>query len=112
MWNTPFDPSMLDAEEGVVIHCPDESLADELFEIFRQHDMVENWSNLECTMWDAYGQRTAYFFKGNELLYGPTSDAEDRYSPYLEYIKCTFYGVDTPDFDTATDDEILSLFCP
>ena len=25
------------------------------------------------------------------------------------HIKCTFYGVDTPDFETASDDELVAL---
>ena len=30
VWETEFSPEFLDAKEGVVIHCPEESLAYEL----------------------------------------------------------------------------------
>lgn len=29
---------------------------------------------------------------------------------FSNHVKCTFYGVNTPDFETATDTELLTLF--
>lgn len=43
MWETPFDVSMLSLKQGVVIHCPNEHLAEELFEIFKENNVGENW---------------------------------------------------------------------
>lgn len=110
MWDTPFDESMLYLPEGVVIHCPEEGLAKELFEIFKEHGTAQNWRSLEDTKWYQHEERTAYFVRGKEMLYGPTRDAEGRESScYSRYTKCTYYGIDVPDFDAATDDEIRTF---
>lgn len=103
MWETPFDESMLFAQPGVAIYCPpDDGLAEELFGIFRQNGLGKHWSA------GVTGGR-AYCVSENSLQYGSKSAVEDNH-PYCNYIKCTFYGIDTPDFDVASDDELRSLF--
>lgn len=103
MWGTPFDESMLNLPQGVVIHCPEEYLADELFEIFRRNGIGKNWPNLSKTKWEGHGKETAYFVKDKMMLYGPRKHAEQSGYSYSSYAKCTFYGV--PDFEAASDDE-------
>lgn len=106
MWDTPFDESMLNLPQGVVIHCPDENLAEELFEIFKQNGVGENWRNSEWNPnWRKHKKETAYFVKGKILRYGPRMHAEQ--GDYSSYAKCTFYGA--PDFETASDDEFISF---
>lgn len=104
MWDTPFDESMLSLPQGVVIHCPEEYLASELFEIFKQKGVGENWPNLLSTNWDRYREETAYFVKGKEMRYGPKEHAEKSSYSYWNYVKCTFCA--PSDFETASDSEM------
>lgn len=105
MWDTPFDESMLSLQQGVVIHCPDENLAEELFEIFKQNGVGENWRESEwIPNWEKHKEETAYFVKGKIMLYGPKVHAEQSGRSYSKYAKCTFYG--TPDFEVASNDEL------
>lgn len=103
MWDTPFDESMLTAQPGVAIYCPpDDSLAEELFGIFKQNGLGENWTAGVC------GNRV-YCASKNRLQYGD-KHAVEATSPYCNYIKCTFYGIEGSDFDVASDDELKALF--
>lgn len=111
VWETPFDVSMLSLKQGVVIHCPNEHLAEELFEIFKENNVGENWVCQEFSPnWDKHEKETAYFVKNRTLLYGPKAHAEQSGYSYTGYMKCTFYGIDTPDFDVASNDELRALF--
>lgn len=106
MWETEFCSEFLSAKEGVVICCPEESLAYELLEFLHQSGIT--WSGgASCTRWDEHREETAYYVRNNHILYGPKYHA-DR-NVYQKYIKCTFYGIDTPDFEVATENEILSF---
>ena len=50
VWETEFSPELLDAKEGVVIHCPEESLAYELLEFLHQNGAT--WpGGASCTRW-------------------------------------------------------------
>lgn len=60
-----------------------------------------------CIRWDEHKNNTAYYVRNRRILYGPKDHAET--GGYQNYIKCTFYGIDTPDFDVASDDELRSL---
>lgn len=102
MWDTSFDVSMLSSKLGVAIYCPDDKcLAEELFEIFKRNGLGKHWSS------GVYGDRV-YCVTGTRLQYGDKSTIEVTH-PFCNYIKCTFYGVDTPDFETASDDELVAL---
>lgn len=101
MWDTPFDESMLSSKPGVAIYCPDNYLAAELFDIFKRNDLGKHWSTGIC------GDRV-YCVTGTRLQFGSISDVERTY-PFSNYTKCTFYGIDTPDFDVASDDELQTL---
>lgn len=102
MWETPFDISMLSLRQGVVIHCPEESLSYELFDILAEHGI--RWNDMTRTRWGTHEANTCYFVKGDELLFGPSEDANMR--SYNSYARCTFLGNDTPDFETASDAEL------
>lgn len=101
MWDTPFDESMLSAQPGVAIFCEEDSLADELFELFRLNGLGKNWSAGER------GGRV-YCVSGKSLRYSSKSDVE-RTNPYSKFTRCTFYGIESADFDVANDDELRSL---
>lgn len=61
MWDAPFDESMLSLEQGVVIHCPEEYLADELFVILREYEV--QWygdESMAKTFWSKYKKYTCY----------------------------------------------------
>lgn len=102
MWETPFDESMLAARPGVAIYCPPEDgLAEELFGIFRQNGLGKHW-NAGVT-----GGRV-YCVSKNSLQYGDKA-AVESITPYCNYTRCTFYGIESPDFDVASEDEIFSF---
>lgn len=101
-----FEESMID--HGVIIHCPDKRLTEELFDIFRKYKL--RWFcnvSLDVTFWEEAGAKTCYRVSPDRLLnYGPTRVYTDR--TYRDYIKCTFYGTETEDFDIS-EDEFLAL---
>lgn len=94
--DTPFKESML--ESGVIIHCPNEDLVGELFEILRDHGV--QWyggESMNDTYWDDSDvcyriMKRGIMRRGDVYCY---SDYE-----YRDYIKCTFYGVE-PDFEIS-----------
>lgn len=97
MWETPFEEWMLADPKGLAIHCPDEHLAKELFEVFRQNGVGENWNNdLRHTQWDSHKEETTYYVMGKRMLYGPKEHG-NKSEPYCRYTKCTFYGIDYVD---------------
>lgn len=111
MWDTPFEESMLDGK--VIIHCPDESLADELIDILEAHGI--RWGSgtplVDDTEWGNYREETCYWVKDKGLSYGSRNHAAEYFQRrYRGYTTCTFYGIKNPDFEVATDDEICSLF--
>lgn len=102
MWETPFDESMLAAQPGVAIYCPEDHHAEELFEVLRRNGLAEHWGS--GIQWDR-----VYCVSGKSLkccgkLYVETV------SSYRDYIRCTFFGTESTDFDAATDDELRALF--
>lgn len=109
MWEATFDVSMLGEGKNVVIRCPTEELAKDLFDIFIENGIGKNWHLKDETNWRHHRENTAYYCIGKLLYYGPKRSAEDPGSSYYGYTKCTFYGVDTPDFDTASDDELMGF---
>lgn len=105
MWEPPFELSMLDKE--AIISCPTKELASELVELLSKHGMKQMSENV----WDRYEERTCFRISGGyDVNYGSRGYYEEEWESYPECAYCTFYGIDTPDFDTATDDELCSLF--
>ena len=101
MWDTPFDESILSAQPGVAIYCEDNQAAEGLFEIFKRNDLGKRWNA------GVHGDRV-YCVTGTRLQYGSKSAVEAT-RPFCNYIKCTFYGADTPDFEVASDGELTTL---
>lgn len=92
MWETPFEEWMLSDPKGLAIHCPEEYLAKELFEILKQNGVGINWNNgLSNTEWDNHKEETTYYVTGKRMLYGPKRHGNEA-RPYCNYTKCTFYG--------------------
>lgn len=108
-WDTPFEESMLDLPQEVVIACPNRDLAKDLFEIFSENDVGKNWDPTEFadTRWSHYGEETAYFMRNGRLLYGTRSGAER--GGFSNYVKCTFFGDAGADFEIADDGELRVL---
>lgn len=109
MWETSFDESLLDGR-NLIIHCPDEHLADELMEILERNGVQwygDNQPPTDDSKWDEFFSETCYWVEDSRLTYGTVRDAES--SSYSGHAKCTFFGAESPDFDTATDDELRSL---
>lgn len=113
MWDTTFDESMLNTCKNLIVHCPSEELVESLMEIFERNGV--RWCGGESptmthTNWDENGIDTCYWVESKKLSYSERQYAdEDPDGEYGEYVRCTFYGVETPDFETATDSELRSL---
>lgn len=110
MWETPFDPSMLDG--SVLILCPDSDLAPELMDLLGAYgvkwDLRRRVASRDEVHLAANGM-TCYRVCDKSMGY---SDKEyyEMSASYKYYTRCTFYGVSTQDFEAATDEEIFSLF--
>lgn len=112
MWETAFDESMLNTHKNLIIHCPYEELAEDLMKILERNGVT--WCGEEeptvNTRWDEHGRDTCYWVESKELSYSDKQYAEDDpYGEDEEHVRCTFYGIDTPDFDVASDDELRVL---
>lgn len=107
MWETPFETSML-KNSSVVIHCPDGSNAESLMEILANCGV--KWCTGESPLtanncWDVEKEDTVYYIENRVMSYGDIKITNNR----RRYVRCTFYGVESPDFDVASDDEFRSL---
>lgn len=110
MWDILFDVSMLDHGD-VIIHCPREDLADELFRVFSENGV--HWAgvgNMDDTRWEINGEGTCYRVNSEGALRYGNKECYSE-SGYDYCTKCTFYG-GSHDFDVASEDEILSLLLP
>lgn len=113
MWETVFEESMLRTHENLIIHCPSEELAEVLMEVLERNGV--KWCGeeppTEDSKWDEHEADTCYWVESKELSYGDRQYAdEDPYEEHAGHIRCTFYGIEGPDFDVASESEILSLF--
>lgn len=113
MWETAFEESMLREHENFIIHCPNGELAGVLMEVLERNGV--RWCGdalpTEGSNWDEKEADTCYWVESKELTYGGRRYAdEDPYEEHAKHIRCTFYGVEGPDFDVASESEILSLF--
>lgn len=108
MWETPFDPSMLNGS-GVVIHCPYEPDADTLMDILAEHGV--KWcdgttpASAKNSCWNMSKENMVYYIdRRKSMSYGDKS----AFSEY-GYTKCTFYGEPEPEFEPADDNELLAF---
>lgn len=110
MWETQFNPAMLDARTKFIINCPTEESERELASILASCGVAylggKNPVNIPC--WNDYQERFCYYVDGKDLYRGVRSDTD--VDGWHSSIKCTFLGVEQPDFNVATDNELQSLF--
>ena len=104
---TPFDESMFG--QDIIIHCPEEWLVGELFDIFLKNGV--QWMTgapMDKTYWRDSGTETCYRVrKDRNMNYGNITCYSDR--DYDGYMKCTFYGADTEDYE-INEEGFLALF--
>lgn len=109
MWDAPFDLSMLaDENRNLIVSCSTEELAEEFVRIIHEHGV--SWAGREgsgYTHWDTYKESIRYFVERDRLTYSNKEWADEDI--YENHIKARFYSVDTPDFETASDDELVAL---
>lgn len=107
MWDVAFDESMLD--KNIIIHCPDKSLASELMEILERNGIKWGFSESPTShsWWVDYMEETCYWVESKSLAYGDIRTAMD--DEYISYFKCTFFGTESQNFETATNDELMAF---
>lgn len=106
MWDLEFNISMIQPGEKYIINCPTEQLERELAAaldgIGLHYPGGEHLSNRRH--WEDYGEQFCYFVYEDAIVRrGPRPD------DFRDGIKCTFYGIDTPAFEAASDDELMAL---
>lgn len=109
MWETPFNPSMIEDRRGVIIHCPDENLATDLFDILIHYGV--GWAEknpMSDTKWEAHKEKMCYRVTGYRVLHYGRIDIYMK-GEFDDHIRCTFYGIDDSDFDAANDNELLDF---
>ena len=91
MWETLFDPSMLDSGKEIAIWCPRHEDVPELFKILAERGIKWNDGGpLEAAdRWNSYAEETVYFVDWNideerVLLYGDRDVSG-------EIIRCEFH---------------------
>ncbi len=107
-WDVPFDESMLD-QRKVIIFCPDEELANELFEVLKANGI--RWfsgESMDHTYWRNQGDGTCYrIMETGSLRRGSIDLYEDE--DYDDYVRCQFYGVESPnDISDSEFEAIIS----
>ena len=110
MWETPFEEWMLGLQAGVVVLCPTEEAFSEMAKILDKNHIRFGTGSASDNLrfWNAHKEDTCYYIRrGYNLLYGPTSSAYDR--EYSGYTKCTFYGLETSEFESADDKEMCDF---
>lgn len=109
MWETPFDVSLLDAPDGVSINCPTEELEREVAAMFDSLGLRYPGGNelSAQTPWEEYKEEFCYCVVDGKVRRGDKITVEE--SSWSKSTKCTFYGIETPDFDAATDEELLAF---
>lgn len=110
MWEIPFDIAMLE-HGNVIIRCLTEDIADELFRVLSDNGV--HWHGDETmseTHWTVRREDTGYRITSQRTMKYGSIERYSEDSKYDDCIKCTFYGIDTTDFDVATDDELQTLF--
>lgn len=95
---------------NVIIRCLTEEMADELFRVLADNGIY--WHGNETmseTHWITRREDTGYRITSQRTIKYGSIEYYSEDSVYDDCIKCTFFGLDTPDFDTATDDELCTL---
>ena len=85
---------------------------EDLMEVLEKNGVV--WCGDEPptsnTKWSENAEDTCYRVESKVLFYSEKQYAdEDPDGEYGEHTRCTFYGIESSDFDVADENEILSL---
>ena len=107
MWETPFEPSML-KKSDVIIHCPDRSDVNCLMEILASCGV--KWCTGESLLtgddcWGVEKENTVYYVENRMMSYGDKTIVNG----HRGCARCTFWGVEFPDFEIASDSELRSF---
>lgn len=110
MWETPFDPSMLDG--NVLILCPNKGLVQELMELLEEYGVKWDLSErpLSCgdNFWSARKEKTCYRICNKRMGYSGV-DYYNKDVHYCNYTKSTFFGSNAPDIEPASNDELMAF---
>ena len=110
MWETPFSEDMLTKDCQLIIYCPDEDAAEQLFKILRSYGV--RWGSgalLESTHWrdSVYN---CYFLRGEALSRGNRFVAEaSKDLGYRRFTTCTYFG---ENFEPSSREELFALLQP
>lgn len=115
-WSTPFDISMLDSGDGLIIRVPTLEFAEELAVILDGHGTV--WGGGERipgnTSWDSYGDNTAwvYYPRGrsgdfDNVIRRGAAETLDEYERLKQFRRCTFTGLVLDDIDIPDGIELF-----
>ena len=91
MWETLFDPAMLDSGKEIAIWCPNEEDAPVLFGLLREAGFSWNGGEQFSTAnhkWRSYEKETTYFLWNNNGRRVVTYGDRDCYTN--EYMSCMF----------------------
>lgn len=107
MWDSEFNISMIQPGERYIINCPTEELERELASALDgmglHYPDGEHLSNRRH--WEEYREEFCYFIYEDAMVRrGPRPSGSDR-----DGINYTFYGDNAPDFEAASDDELMAL---
>lgn len=107
MWELEFDISAVEKGQQYIINCPTEELERELAcaldNIGLHYPDSEHLSS--SSHWKEYGEEFCYFiYKDYVVRRGDKSGVA-----YFSGIASIFLGNNTPDFEPATDDELLTF---
>lgn len=91
MWETLFDPAMLDSGKEIAIWCPNEGDAPSLFLFLRENGFI--WNDgmplyKDNHNWRSYGAETTYYLWNNNGRKVITYGDRDCYTN--EYMSCMF----------------------
>ena len=109
MWEAEFYPELLDERDGIIINCPTEAAEREVASILVAHGILypDGKSPADVVRWSGYGEEFCYSVNNGAVRRGSTRGMESSSRDWC--FRCTFVGVELPDFDTATDAELKQL---
>lgn len=121
-WSTPFEPSMLLSDDGVIVWCETIDAAESLFEILADARVMAGSrtasgrkDRFAAIAFDSYGDNVCFRVSKDQsgqyrrVTYGSKPYYESEWSSSCHTF-CTFLTVEEEVFDVATDDEIKDLF--
>lgn len=108
MWERPFDPSMIDSGEPVIILCDTQEKYNALSVMLDQRGLCfVSGLSAATNVWVHFKENTCILLAKTSsvrrILFGRISDTEKLPDIYSKYTKCTFYLWDDGDLDAQAD---------